>query len=96
MEITSEEQSKKSEKNWGWSQRCLGQYQMHQHSNYSGPRRRREKERVWENFWSDYNLKFPHRGKGNSQSSPKGTKSPMQDKPKKEHAKTHTNQTNKD
>ena len=40
---------------------------MHQHSNYRGPRRRREKERVWENFWRDYNWKFPQHGKGNSQ-----------------------------
>ena len=28
--------------------------------------RRREKERVWENFWRDYSWKFPQRGKGNS------------------------------
>ena len=40
--------------------------------------------------------KFPQHGKGNSQSSPRGTKSPIQDKPKKRHAKTHTNQTDKD
>ena len=26
----------------------------------------------------------------------RGTKSPIQDKPKEKHAKTHTNQTNKD
>ena len=38
---------------------------------------------------------FPCWGKGNSQSSPRGTKSPIQDKPKEKHAKTHTNQTNK-
>ena len=31
-----------------------------------------------------------------SQSSPGGTKSPIQDKPKEKHAKTQTNQTNKD
>ena len=37
---------------------------------------------------------FPR--KENSQSSPRGTKSPIQDKPKEKHAKTHTNQTNKD
>ena len=77
------------------SQRPLGQYQMHQHLNYRGPRRR-EKERVWENFWRDYSWKFPQHGKGNSQSSPRGTKGPIQDKPKEKHAKTHTNQTNKD
>ena len=55
-----------------------------------------EKERVWENFWRDYSWKFPQHGKGNSQSSPRGAKSPIQDKPKEKHAQTHTNQTNKD
>ena len=68
---------------------------MHQHPNYRGPRRR-EKERAWENFWRDYSWKFPQHGKGNSQSSPKSRKSPIQDKPKEKHAKKHTNQTNKD
>ena len=68
---------------------------MHQHSNYRGLRRRREKERVWEKFVRDYNWKFPQHGKGNGQSSPRGTKSPMQDKPKEKHAKTHMNQTTK-
>ena len=63
------------------SLRPLGPYQLHQHSNYRGPRRR-EKERVWQNFWRDYRWKFPQNGKGNSQSSPRGTKSPIQDKPK--------------
>ena len=47
VEITSEEQTKvkrmKRPKN---SLRPLGQYQTHQHSNYRGPRRRKEKERV--------------------------------------------------
>ena len=33
---------------------------MHQHLNYRGPRRRRQKERVWENFWRDYSWKFPN------------------------------------
>ena len=36
-----------------------------------GPRRIREKERIWENFWRDYSWKFPQHGKGNSQSSPR-------------------------
>jgi len=31
-----------------------------------------------------------------SQSSPRGTKSPIQDKPKEKYTKTHPNQTNKD
>ena len=66
---------------------------MHQHLNYRGPRRRTEKERVWENFWRDYGWKFPQHGKGNSQSSPRGPRSPIQDKPKEKHAKTHANLT---
>ena len=74
----------------------MGQYQMHQHLNYKGPRKRREKEKVWENFWRDYSSKFPQHGKRNRQSSPRGTKSPIQDKCKEKHVKTHTNQTNKD
>ena len=46
VEITSEEQNKvKRMKRTEDSLRPLGQYQMHQHSNYRGPRRR-EKERV--------------------------------------------------
>ena len=44
-------------------------------SNYRGPRGRREKERVWENFWRDYGWKFPQHGKANSQSNPRGTES---------------------
>ena len=69
---------------------------MHQHLNYRGPRRRREKENIWEKFLRDYSWKFPQHGKGNSQSSPRDIKSPIQGKPKEEHAKTHTNQTNKE
>ena len=95
MEITSEEQNKeKRMKRTEDSLRDLWQYQTHQHSNYRGPRR--EKERVWENFWRDYSWKLPQHGKGNSQSSPRGMKSAIQSKPKDKHAKTHTKQTNKD
>ena len=66
MEITSKEQNKVKRMKRTESQRPLGQYQMHQHSNYKGPRRIREKEMVWENFWRDYSWKFPQQGKGNS------------------------------
>ena len=97
MEITSEEQNKvKIMKRTGQSQGLLGQYKMHQPSNYRGHRRRREKEKVWEKFWRDDSWKFPQQCKGNDQSCPRGTKSPIQDKPREKHAKTHTNQTNKD
>ena len=60
VEITSKEQNKvKRMKRTEDNLRPLGQYQMHQHLNYRGPRRRREKEREWENFWIDYSWKFP-------------------------------------
>jgi len=65
VEITSEEENKV--KRTGQSQRPLGQYQMHQRSNYRGPRRSRKKERVWEKFWRDYSWKISQHGKGNSQ-----------------------------
>ena len=95
VEITSEEQNKI--KRMKRNEDCpLGQYQMHQHSNNRGPRRSREKEKIWKNFWGDYSWKFPQHRKGNSQSSPRSTNSPLQDKPKEKHAKTYTNQTNKD
>ena len=97
MEITSEEQNKvKRKKRTEDSHRYLwDKYQMHQHSNYRGPRRRREKERVWENFWRDYSWKFLQHGKGNRQSSTRGTKSTIHNKSKEKHTK-HTKQTNKD
>ena len=67
----------------------MGPYQINQHLNYRGPRKKREKERVWENFWRDHRWTFPQHRKGNSQSSPRDTKSPIQDKPKEKHTKTH-------
>ena len=38
---------------------------------------------------------FPNTGKENSHPSPGSPESPIQDKSKEKHAKTHTNQTNK-
>ena len=77
VEITSKEQSKvKRMKRTEDSLRdILGQDQTHQHSNYRGPRRRREKETLWEKIWRDYSWKSPQHGKGYSQSSSRGTKS---------------------
>ena len=99
VEITSEKQNKvkrmkRTEDSLG--QRPLGQYETHQYSNNRGPRRRREKERIWKKFCRDDSWKFPQHGKGNSQSSPRGIKNPTQGKPKEKHVKTHTNKTNKD
>ena len=97
LEITSEEQNKINRmKRTKDSLRDLRDNIKRTNIWIIGGPRRREKERVWENFLRDYGWKFPQHGKGNSQSSPRGTKSPIQDKPKEKHAKTHTNQTNKD
>ena len=57
---------------------------------------KKHKERVWENFWRNYSWKSHQHGKGNSQSSPRGIKSSIQDEPKEKHAKTQTNQISKD
>ena len=53
VEITSEDQNKvkrikRTEANH--RERPLGQYQMHQYSNYRGPRRRREKKKDMRTF----------------------------------------------
>ena len=61
-----------------------------------GYEKKKKKGRVWEKFWRDYSWKFPQHWKVNSHSSPRGTKTPIQDKPKEKHARTHTNQTNKE
>ena len=45
-------------------------------------RRRKEKEIIWENFWSDYSWKFPQSGKGTSHSSPGDTKIPYRINPR--------------
>ena len=55
-----------------------------------------EKKKGYENFWRDYSWKFPEHGKGNSQSSPRGTKNPIQDKSKEKHDQTPIHQTNKE
>ena len=44
-------------------------------------------------FLKRLQLKISQHGKGNSQSSPRGRKSPIQDKPKEKHAKTLTKLT---
>ena len=74
VEITSEEQNKvKTMKRVEDSLRPLGPYQTHQYSKYRCARKRIEKLKVWEIFWRHYSWKFPQHGKGNSQSSTRGT-----------------------
>ena len=66
---------------------------MHQHSDYKGPRRRRVKGKGMRKFLKRLQLKISQHGKENSQSNPRETNSPMQDKPKEKHIKIHINQT---
>ena len=63
---------------------------------YRSPRRRRQKERPWENTWGDNSWKLPWNGEVNSHPSPRNPEIPKMDKPKAKHPKTHINQINKD
>ena len=91
MEITTAEQNKekKNEKNWGQSQRPLEQHQMHQHSNKKKKRKRKGLRKYLKRLY----LKTSQYGKGNNQWSPGSAESPIQDKSKEKHAKTHIKQT---
>ena len=92
MKVTSEEQNK--EKRMIITEDSLRDlWDKIKYSNYRGPRRRREKEKVWENFWRVEN--FPNMEK-EIVNQVQEAQSPIQDKSKEKHAKTHTNQTNKD
>ena len=68
----------------------------HTHIQLIGVPEEEEKKKGYEKIFEEINLKFLQHGKGNSQSSPRGSQSPIQDKRKEKHAKTHTNQSNKD
>ena len=97
VEITSEELNKvKRMKRTEESLRDLWDNIKHMNIWIIGVPEEEEKKKGYEkNFEEITNENFPSMEK-DSQSSPRGTKSPKQDKPKEKHAKTHTNQTNKD
>ena len=57
---------------------------------------KKRKRKGMRKFLKRLQLKISPTCKGNSQSNPRDTKSPIQDKPKENHTKTYTNQTNKD
>ena len=56
-----------------------------------------EKEKGYEKSFEEITVEnFPNMEKEIVNPSPTGATSPIQDKPKEKHARTHTNQTNKD
>ena len=95
LEITSEEQNKiKRMKRTEDCLRDLWDNIKHTNIQIIGVPEE-EKKKEYEKFFEEIIVEnFPNMEK-ESQSSPRSTKSPIQDKPKKKHSKTHTNQTNK-
>ena len=97
VEITSEEQNKvKIMKRTQDSLRGLWDNIKSTNIQNIGISEKDEKKKGYEKFFEEIIVEnFPNMEK-ESQSSPRVTKSPIQDKPKEKHAKTCTNQTNKD
>ena len=98
VEITSEEQNKlKRMKRTEYSLRDPWNNIKHTNIWIIVVPEEEEKKKSYEKIFEEIIVEhFPNMEKEISQSSPRGTKSPIQDKPKEKHAKTHTNQTNKD
>ena len=98
VEKTSEEQNKvKRMKRTEDSLRDLWDNIKSTNIRIIGVPEEQKKKKGYEKIFEEIIVEnFPKHGKGNSQSTPRGTKSPIQDKLKEKHAKTHTDQTNKD
>ena len=98
MEIPSEEQNKvKRMKRTEDSLSDLWDYIKHTSIQIIEVPEEEEKNKRYKKISEEiYSWKCPQHGKGNSQSTPRGTKSPIQDKSKEKNTKTHTNQTTKD
>ena len=96
MEITFEEQNKvKRMRRTEDSVRDLWDNIKCSNIQIIGVPGKEEKKKEYEKFFEEIIVEnFPNMEK-ESQSSPRSTKSPIQDKPKNQHSKTHTNQTNK-
>ena len=96
LEITFEEQNKVNRmKRTEDSLRDFWDHIKHINIQITGVSEEEKKKGCEKIFEEIIDKIFPNMEK-ESQSSPRGPKSPIQDKPKEKHAKTHTNQTNKD
>jgi len=98
LEITSEEQNKiKRMKRAEDNLRDLWGHIKSTNIQIIGVLEEEEKKKGYEKIFEEIIVEnFPQHGKVNCQSSPRGTKSPMQDKPKEKHTNTHANQINID
>ena len=97
VEITSEEENKvKRMKRAEDSLRDIWENIKCTNIQIIGVPEEEEKKKGYKKIFEEIIIEnFPNMEK-ESQSSPRGTKSPIQDKPKEKHVKTHTIQTNKD
>jgi len=95
VEITSEEQNKvKRMERAEDSLRDLWDNIKCTSTQIIGVPEEKQKNKGYEKIFEEIMVEnFPKHGKENSQSSPRGAKSPIQDKRKNKHTKTHTNQT---
>ena len=98
VKIASEEQNKiKRMKRTEESLRHLWENMKCTNIQIIGVPEEEEKKKGYEKIFEEIIIEnFPQHGKGNSQSSPRGTKNPIQDNPKKKHTKTYTHQITKD
>ena len=98
VEITSEEPNKvKRMKRAEDSLRDLWGHIKSTNIQIIGVLEEEEKKKGYETVFEKIIVEnFPNMEKEISQSSPRAAKSPIQDIPKKKHAKTHINKTNKD
>ena len=96
VEITTKEQNKgKRMKKVEDSLRDLWDNIKHINIPITGVLEEEPKKRYKKKKLREYSWKFPQHGKGNSQSSPRSAKSPIQDKLKEKHTETHINETTK-
>ena len=97
VEITSGEQNKvKRMKRTEDSLRDLWDNIKYTNIQIIGVPEEEEKKKGYEKIYEDIVVENFSSMENTIASSPRGTKSPIQDKPKEKHTKAHTNKTNKD
>ena len=96
VEITSEEQNKvKRMKRAEDSLRDLWGHIKHNNIRIIGAPEEKEKKKEYEKIFEEIIVENVPNMEKEIVNHPRGAKSPIKDKPKENHAKPHTNQTNK-